>query len=314
MRLHVHGVGRIALGADEPFGPDADRCLGRLAEVPIKQHAAPAAYRRYGRVTRLMVVAAARAVADAGLADASSLAVVTGTALGEVATSLELLERLHGSGGAAVGPALVPGSVHNAPAGHLTIALKTHAPSLAVSHGALSGEATLCAAADLLASGAADLALAVCADEADPAWVGRLMALGAGELSAALAAEAFQEGAVALVVGREPGGRGLGTVAPALERTPSLERSGALAVALGDGSVTPGAVWCARPGAGGADLAARLAAILGRPVECRNPAGGAPQAGALAALAEALIDGPPAGEIVFVGRELDDLGVVRLRP
>jgi hypothetical protein len=315
MRLHVHGVGRIALGRDEPLGTDPGRSLGRLAEVPIKLYAAPAAYRRYGRVTRLMFVAAARAIADAGLADTSRLAVVTGTALGEVATSLELLERLHGSRGAAVGPALVPGSVHNAPAGYLTIGLKSRAPSLDVSHGALSAEAALCAAADLIGGAAADSALVVCGDEADPAWVEKLTSLGAGELASALAAEAFQEGAAALVLGREPGGRNLGTVAAALERAPSPARAGALVDGLAGGPQDPAAAWITRPGAGGAALAAELGAVLGRPVECRGAGSGASQAGALGSLADALLDGPvPAGDLVLLGRELDDLGAIHFRP
>ncbi len=315
MRLHVHGAGRIALGRDEPFGVEPGRTLGRLGDVPIKQHASPAAYRRYGRLTRLMVVAAARAVADAGLADTSSLAVVTGTALGEVATSLELLERVHGSRGAAVGPALVPGSVHNAPAGHLTIGLKSRAPSLAVSQGALSAEAALLAAADLVGGGATELALVVCGDEADPAWTARLESLGAGGLASALSAEAFQEGAAALVVGREPGGRRLGTVAATLERQPALERVGELIEGITGGPVASETEWITRSGAGGEGLAARLSVILGRPVACRDAGRGASQAGALAALADALIDGSaPAGELVLLGRELDDLGAIHYRP
>jgi len=287
--------------------------LGRLGEVPIKQYAAPAAYRRYGRLTRLMHVAAARAVAHAGIEDTSSLAVVTGTALGEVAHGLELLERLHGSGGAAVGPALVPGSVHNAPAGHLTIALKTRAPSLAVSQGALSGEAALCAAADLLGGGHADLALVVCGDEADPAWVERLAALGANGLASALATEAFQEGAAALVLGREPGGRRLGAVGATIERLPCPQRVDELLEQLAGGPLGPDAALVTRPGAGGEELAARLAETLGRPVECPGAGSGAAQAGALGALADALLDGGPARELVLVGREIDDLGAVHFR-
>ncbi|HUT76079.1 MAG TPA: beta-ketoacyl synthase N-terminal-like domain-containing protein [Polyangia bacterium] len=316
MRLHVHGAGRIALGRDEPLGAEPWRSLGRLGDVPIKQHAPPSAYRRFGRLTRLMYMAGLRAIADAGLETTDRLAVVTGTALGEVATSLELLGRIHGSKGAAVGAALVPGSVHNAPAGQLTIGLKSRGPSLTVSHGALSAEAAICAAADLIASGAAELALVVCGDEADPAWSERLDSLGATELARSLRAEAFQEGAAALVVGREPGGRRLGSLAATLERAPSLERAGALVEGITGGPVAAEARWLVRPGAGGEALAAGLAAVLGRAVICDDPGRGVAQAGALAILADALLDRQPAlaVELVILGRELDDLGATHFRP
>ncbi|MDD5309363.1 MAG: beta-ketoacyl synthase chain length factor [Deltaproteobacteria bacterium] len=312
MRLHVHGIGVCGVGVDSPAGT----ATARLADVPIKDYARPAERRRFGRLAKLMYVAASRALADAGVADPSQLAVVAGTALGEPAVSLEMLAQIHASAGRTLSPALAPNSVHSSPAGYLTIGLKNRMPALTVSQGWLSAEAALSAAAELLDRDDAPMALVVCGDEADPEWEARLAAAGAPGLAAALAAEAFQEGAVALVVGCEPGGRKLGALAAGVVRPGPkaadlrglLERSGALP--------PPDANVRLRHQAGGAAFAPLAAVALGRDpssLVVDGPGPGSSQAGALAALT-AHLTRSPRGELLLLGREIDEVGFLRYVP
>lgn len=308
MRLEIHGIGRCALGADEPFVEG----LGRLESVPIKDHAPPAARRRFGRVARLMYIAAARALADAGAEIDERWAVVSATAMGEVQVGLDLLEQIHRRGGVNASPKLVPNAVHNAPAGHLTIGLKCRGPCLTVSQGWLSPEAGLCAAADLVAASAVERILLVAGDEVDPRWEQRLSELDAGQLAGSLREEAFQEGAAALVLGSEPGGRGLGGVTAALDRIPVGDPEIARIVESVAGGAVEEAELRARHGAGGAALAAELEEALGRAVAVDGPGRGSSQAGALAALADHL-ERPERGELLLAGRELDELALVHYR-
>ncbi|MCU0664797.1 MAG: beta-ketoacyl synthase chain length factor, partial [Myxococcota bacterium] len=144
------------------------------------------------------------------------------TALGEATVSLELLVQIHETAGVGISPSLVPNSVHNSPAGYLTIGLGNRQPSATVSEGWLSAPAALVAAQDYLVAGLADQVLVVVGDEADPAWIDRLESCGASDLAGALAAEQLQESVVALVVGLRPCGRDRGTLRCAVIATESV--------------------------------------------------------------------------------------------
>ncbi len=215
MRLYIHGIGTMTLGLDEPFG-DGMACL---SDIPIKDYAPLAKRRRFGQLTKLFYVAGLRAVADAQVADPAKLAIVGATALGEASAALKLLTQIQKSRGRLISPNLVPNSVHNAPAGHLTIGMENKMPSVTISQGRLSGEAALSAAADLLDLGQANQVLIVAGDEAQPTWAEELETLGATAWATQLDRNAYQEGAVALVVGREPGGRKLGSIISHVVRT-----------------------------------------------------------------------------------------------
>lgn len=304
-RLHLHGVGSCALGLNAPFaeGP------GQLAEVPIKLYAEPARLRRYARVARLVYVAAARAVEDAGVDDPSTLAVVTSTAMGELTASLTLLEQIRERRGKGISPALVPNTVHNAPAGHLTIGIGARTPAVTVSQGWLSAEAALSAAGDLIEIGGVDRVLVAVGDESDPAWIDRLEKAGAAGWSRSLEAEAFQEGAVALVVGREPGGRRLGRVEARVERAPDM-RAGVEAALARAGPLTARAEIRARSSAGGSELLAAVESVLATARVFADGAGpGTSQAGAAWTLADRVAD-PGCGELLLLGSEIDELGIV----
>jgi hypothetical protein len=305
-RLHLHGVGSCALGIDEPFVDGT----GQLAELPIKQYAKPAKLRRYARVARLVYVAAHRAIEHAGVDDPVELAVVTSTAMGELTASLKLLEQIHEKRGVHISPALVPNTVHNAPAGHLTIGIGSHHPAVTVSQGWLSAEAALAAAGDLLELGGADRVLVCVGDESDPAWIERLEQAGAGDWARSLGQEAFQEGAVALVVGLEPGGARLGSVEARVERVGDL-RDGVGRLVESVGTLSPRAEVRTRRGAGGEEVASVLAELIGGSAEIAldGPGPGTSQAGAALALIDRVGD-PACEELVLIGAELDEIGLV----
>jgi hypothetical protein len=303
--LCVHGVGSCALGIDEPYteGP------AQLAELPIKQYAKPAKLRRYARLARLVYVAASRAIEDAGVDDPSSLAVVTATAMGELTASLKLLEQIHEKRGRGISPALVPNTVHNAPAGHLTIGIGSRCPSVTVSQGWLSAEAALLAAADLIEIGGADRALVIIGDECDPSWVERLEQADARPWARDLGQEAFQEGAVALVVGREPGGRRLGRVAARVERVGD-RAAFARELIEAEGARGSSLEIRVRHGAAGGELADLLSNV--RPAVLDGPGAGSSQAGAAAVLLERMRD-PQCERLLLIGAELDEVGVLSFR-
>jgi hypothetical protein len=299
--LFVHGFGTCAVGDGAPFAAG----IAELPDVPIKEYASPAARRRYGRVAKLMYVAGVRALADAGVADPSDVAVVAGTAMGEMRASLELVAQIHATRGAQVSPALVPNSVHNAPAGHLTIGLKNRCPSVTVSQGWLSAEAAIAAARDVLELTGWARALVVVGDEADPAWIDRLREKGAAALAARLEAEGFQEGAVALVLGREPGATALGTVSASVERAADVaSRAEALVAELSAQGARPDVRL--RSGAGGE----RLRAATGG--EIAGPGQGTSQVGALLELVRCL-RGEGSEDALILGAELDELGWIHFR-
>jgi hypothetical protein len=301
-RLYVHGFGLCAIGDGSPFAEG----LAEMPDVPIKEYASPAARRRYGRVARQMYVAASRALADAGVTNPTEVAVIAGTAMGELRSSLELVVQIHATHGAQVSPALVPNSVHNAPAGHLAIGLKNRCPSVTVSQGWLSAEAAIAAARDVLCSSGFDRALVVVGDEVDATWIDRLREKGAAQLAAQLLAEGFQEGAAAIVLGREPGGRSLGTVAASVERAadvPSRARSLVAGIEARDGARPDVRL---RSGAGGA----RLREATGG--EIAGPGQGTSQVGALLELVRCLRGEGPADALIL-GAELDEIGWIHFR-
>ena len=301
-RLFVHGFGVCAVGDGGPFAAG----LAELPDVPIKEYASPAARRRYGRVAKLMYIAASRALADAGAADPSDVAVIAGTAMGELRASLELVGQIHATRGAQVSPALVPNSVHNASAGHLTIGLKNRAPSVTVSQGWLSAEAAIAAARDVICSSGFDRAVVVVGDEVDATWLDRLREKGAAALAAQLEAEGFQEGAAALVLGREPGGRALGTVAASVERAEDVPARARTIVARiqNESGVRPDVRL--RSGAGGERL---LGAVGG---EIAGPGQGTSQVGALLELVRHL-RGEGSADALILGAELDEIGWIHFR-
>ncbi|MCP4676547.1 MAG: beta-ketoacyl synthase chain length factor [Deltaproteobacteria bacterium] len=305
MRLYIHGIGTLSRGLDEPF----EQRMSSLEDIPIKDYARPAFRRRFAKLSKMTYIAATRAIADAGVENPSELSIVGFSALGETTVSLDLLAQIRKSMGRTLRPWLVPNSVHNAPAGYLSIGLENHEPSLTVSQGRLAPEAGLTAAEDLLATGAAKQALIVGGDEADPNWVTRLEEAGSTYLAEKLAAERFQEGAVAIVVGKTRGGRDLGSVLAGVERADA--NPDGIAALLKKYSVTPGpdAEIRARVSAGGKELLEAIKAATQRDTQnvlLDGPGLGTSQVGSLSALAASIRNGKTK-ELLTIGCEVDEL-------
>jgi hypothetical protein len=310
MELHIHGIGALSLGLDEPFVDE----VGTLKNIPIAEYARPGLRRKFGRLAKIFYIAASRAIENADIEDIGELALVTSTAMGEATVSLDIIAQIHASKGKTLSPRLVPNSVHNSPAGHISIGKKNKRPSVTVSQGWLSAEAGLVAAEDFLITGLANKVLVVFGDEADSSWVERLEQRGAGHWAKKLHGERFQEGAVALVVGKEPGGQRLGSLVSRVERVRGGQGEGSIARMLESFPAKPSsnATIHVRSSAGGASIRSAVGAAFGVSVDsiCLDgPGPGTAQAGPLCVLLETIRAGNEQ-ELVAFGSELDELAFV----
>ncbi len=306
-RLFIHGMGTMTVGGDAPFSDT----WAALETLPIKDYVNPRVSRRYGRLSKMIFIAASRALENAAVDNPTAIPIVNATCMGETSAGLGLLEQIQQTRGKTISPAFVPNSVHNAPAGYLTIGLKNHAPAVTVSQGWVSSEAALTAAADFLGQGLSDRVLVLSGDEADPAWVSRLTELGAPHLAASLEKQAMQEGAVALVVGLTPGMALHGSVTAAVERRPPA--ADAISTLFRKCAISPGpdARVHVRAPEGADALVTATATALGRSpdrVIVDGPGPGTVQAAALNAVVRAVSD-TATDELLIVAREVDDLAV-----
>lgn len=119
---------------------------------------------RMARFVKMALVAARRAVADAGLRpdrwDGGRVGVVLGVGVGGVSVLVDNVRRLDADGPLAVSPLLVPMMMPNAAAGEVAIDLRAHGPSLAPATACASGATALALARDLLTSGQCDVVVA----------------------------------------------------------------------------------------------------------------------------------------------------------
>ncbi|MFB6815932.1 beta-ketoacyl-[acyl-carrier-protein] synthase family protein [Streptomyces sp. NPDC056347] len=123
---------------------------------------------RMARFVKMALLAARRAVSDAGLSprqwDGDRVGVVLGVGVGGVSALVDNVRRLDGGGAEAVSPLLVPMMMPNAAAGEVAIALRAHGPSLAPATACASGATALSLARDLLLDGRCDVVVAGGAD------------------------------------------------------------------------------------------------------------------------------------------------------
>ncbi|MEU6663858.1 beta-ketoacyl-[acyl-carrier-protein] synthase family protein [Streptomyces sp. NPDC046821] len=119
---------------------------------------------RMGQFTRLAVLAAREAVADAGFAggdwDGARVAVVIGSGLAGAVHLEEQSARMLQEGPERVAPTLIPMLISNMAAGEVALDLGARGPSLATESACASGASALAVARDLLLSGACDIAVA----------------------------------------------------------------------------------------------------------------------------------------------------------
>lgn len=119
---------------------------------------------RMARFVKMALVAARRAVADAGLRpeswDGGRVGVVLGVGVGGVSVLVDNVRRLDASGPQAVSPLLAPMMMPNAAAGEIAVDLRAYGPSLAPATACASGATALATAHDLLAAGRCDIVVA----------------------------------------------------------------------------------------------------------------------------------------------------------
>lgn len=132
----------------------------------------PAYARRMDQLGLLVMAASRSALVDADLtitrADSERTGMIFGTCTGPLETVSKLTDTIGRSGPDRVNPRLFPNSVMNAAAGHACLALQIKGPLSTVATGCVAGLTALGYAADLVATGEADVVLAVSADELTP--------------------------------------------------------------------------------------------------------------------------------------------------
>jgi 3-oxoacyl-[acyl-carrier-protein] synthase II len=185
------GTGRAALEAAVLAGPrppsegtrDAEeRCVLRAAGFDPRAFVPANTLRRLDRGSALALAAARLAVADAGLEVARAperVAVVAGTGGAGIESTALLFRGMVEQGAAAASAMLFPNTVPNAPAGQVAIALGASGPSATFAARGAGAEDAIAFAADLLALGRADAALAGGVDEVSPALAHGYRRLGA---------------------------------------------------------------------------------------------------------------------------------------
>ncbi|MFD8827342.1 beta-ketoacyl synthase N-terminal-like domain-containing protein, partial [Streptomyces sp. NPDC059605] len=122
----------VARGCDELAGLPVD--FGCPVDgIDLDRAVGGRAVWRMARFVKMALVAARRAVADAGLSperwDGDRVGVVLGVGVGAVSVLVDNVRRLGDGGPDAVSPLLVPMMMPNAAAGEVAIALRAHGPS-----------------------------------------------------------------------------------------------------------------------------------------------------------------------------------------
>jgi hypothetical protein len=170
---------------------------GAVASAPPALLLPTRARGRASLITGMLAETVGRAASDGG-ADLSTVPVLIGSAFGEMATTVRLLEMM-GSGDGALSPARFQASVHNTAAGAISIATANRSFSSCLSAGDATCSAVLIEAWAWLAASGGELIAAV-ADESLPPFFASEQ--GFGPLAAAL------------MLSAEPSGRVIARIAP----------------------------------------------------------------------------------------------------
>jgi hypothetical protein len=176
--------------------------LQKIESIPFSERLPKAHRRKIGRLSLLMHAAVSDALSGfPGFAN-DSFPLVVGTAFGEIGTGIEVLNDIYDTAGALLRPVQVQNSVHVSSSGYLGILFGTHGPTLTVSQGKLTAEASLDALNTLMESTDATQGLVVVGDLFDPTWESLLPA-GSSQREQ-LGRSLFYEGAAAMILGRDP--------------------------------------------------------------------------------------------------------------
>jgi 3-oxoacyl-[acyl-carrier-protein] synthase II len=177
MRITVQGVGVVggfgcgvqdlarALGAGPAVGEPVAAL--RADPSPLDRFVPRRNQRRLDPFSRMAALAAYLALEDADVLaeDHGRLGVVVASGYGATGTTLALIDSIIEGGDACTSPIHFAGSLHNAPAAHLSILLGAKGPSLTVSQFELSAPSALMAARLWLEQGRVDRVLVGAVDE-----------------------------------------------------------------------------------------------------------------------------------------------------
>ncbi len=216
----ITGAAAWVVGDRDPAALRADLLAGRpriapddvAAVNPTRPAGVPGStWRRMSRLARMAMALGDELIGHRDDLDRDELAVVWGTAIGEVVPTARFLERLFTEGPDRASPLNFQNSVYNAPAGHLSIAMGLRGLSETVAAGGATGLTALLRGVDILELGRAPAVLVIAGDDHNPvvAVAHRLGRTPApiGEAVAAVLLEKQGDGvAVEVVPGVEPGG------------------------------------------------------------------------------------------------------------
>lgn len=171
----VHGgreaVTRALAAPPAPDGEHIDRALATLVDG--------AEARRLSRVSQLTLAAARLAVADAETPSEIALALVVGTELGDLRSTIAFADGYLARGPAGLSPLLFPNTVMNTMAAATAIAVRARDLSLTLNAPTVAGELAIIRAAAAVAASRVPAALAGGVDEVDPTVAAALAEAGA---------------------------------------------------------------------------------------------------------------------------------------
>ncbi|MFC1853240.1 beta-ketoacyl synthase chain length factor [candidate division CSSED10-310 bacterium] len=179
---------------------NADFQAGRIQSIPALEKLPRAVRRKMGRLAKIMH--AAMIVAANRFPLPPEFPLVVGTAYGEIDMGLGVLQDIFETQGRLLRPIKVQNSVHVSAAGQLGIQFKNQGPTLTVSHGKLTAEASLEALLTLLDANSYPLGVAVVGDLFDPNWAQQLNEQ-ADHHRSLLTSTPYYEGAAAIIIGEK---------------------------------------------------------------------------------------------------------------
>jgi len=159
------GESGVASGA----APDGVGAAARLSEFAPREFIRSPHFRRMDAPSRMIVAASRLALTDAEVSAESvapqRLAIVVGSAFGDINDTLDYIRRLFAKGPSLVSPMMFPSLVLNAPASYTAMEIGCTGVNFTVAQGEISGEQAISLGCDLIRSDRADVVLAGGGDE-----------------------------------------------------------------------------------------------------------------------------------------------------
>ncbi len=153
------------------------------------------------RLTKMIYSATHQAIKDASIdLTIDKIPIIFGSAMSEIDSGQELVRQIHQTKGVNISPTAVQNSVHNAPAGFLSIGLQNQEATITIAHSFLSWETSIDYAFTLLSNDEHHHCLVVAGDQYINEWHNLLELHGQNDLSNQLKSMFFREGAQAVLL------------------------------------------------------------------------------------------------------------------